>query len=103
LSPHDQFLDQIFTMLNDTFGGVTYSSTRPAVFHGVWTNPETGQPEPDSSILVVVDALITEAEPEYPDFLVQLGELKARLQQGLHQALIWMTVHPINRIAAHDP
>jgi len=103
LSPHDELLNAVFTELNEDFGGVTYSNTRPAVFHGFWLDPTTQLPAPDSSILVMIDASIVDGDSGFTELLAYLGTLKRRLQDGLGQKLIWMTIHQVSRLTAADP
>lgn len=67
LSPHDDFLNDIFTELNRDFHGVTYSTTWPAAFHGFWIDPGTQLPSPDSNILVMIDASLVEGDTGFGD------------------------------------
>lgn len=98
-----EFLNEIFTELNRRFKGVTYSRTAPpAAFHGFWITPG-GVIEPDNNVLVTIDAILTEADQEFGEMVEYLADLKRRLQERLEQTLIWMTIHPVNRVVAFDP
>lgn len=101
-SPHDRFLNDIFSELNHDFGGVTYSSTFPAAFHGLWLDSDTGLPDADNNILVTFDVALSESDDGFRDLLAYLAALTSRLQGALRQKLIWMVLHPVWRVTAHD-
>jgi len=93
-------IDQVLTELTQACGGVTFSSPNPSVFAGRWVNPSKEEPDGDDLVLILADAPVL---PDAPSLAAYLSNLKLRCQRDFEQDLVWITVHRVDRITAHDP
>jgi hypothetical protein len=93
-------VDDVLTELVQICGGVTSSSLFPAIFLGRWFDPQTRTTGDDDNLLIIADALI---QVSAASLIKYLESLKFRCQIDFAEKIIFITVHPVNRIATHDP
>src|SRR5262245_40681723 len=93
-----------FLLLNDIIDhtvryakGATVSSLYPPVFDGSWL--EGGVVVQDRNVMIIID---TEVPAESPALAEYLDNLKLRCQQDFNQQIVWLTIHPIQRITTKD-
>jgi len=96
---HDAFFDAVVTALRREFGGVTWSLEQDSVFRGWWIDPDTKQPTKNTNVLIFFDVNESKYDGNVTDYLI---DLKRNLQDGMGEKIIWMTTHPVRRIAAFD-
>jgi hypothetical protein len=70
------------------------------VFDGWWFDPRDQQVKTDANLLILADAPFP---PESSPLLAYVDGLKARCQRDFFQDLVWLTVHPVERITTDDP
>lgn len=92
-------IDTVLTQLIEICGGVTVSSLLPSVFDGWWIDGQRRTIQ-DANVLILADALIAPDARALNEFL---DNLKRTCQQDFGQDVIWLAVHPIERIATDDP
>jgi hypothetical protein len=95
-----QFLliDEVVTHLLGTCGGITLSSDLPPAFSGVWVD-DTQVTQWESNLLIIADAPVSIGDA---DFALYLDRLKERAQRDFGQDIIWITIHPVSRVATSD-
>jgi hypothetical protein len=89
----------ILTNLVQVCGGVTVSSRLLTGFEGLWFDPDDQQIKGDQNILVLADAPIV---PNLSALNAYLDVLKTRAQHEFRQDIIWVTMHPVDRIDTND-
>ena len=97
-------LDDVMTNLTVLCGGVTSSPVFPephhdSAFHGWWHDTKAGGVVSDSNILLVADAPLPTTEPLLHTYL---EILKLNCQEDFAQDIVWLTIHPVERIADSD-
>jgi hypothetical protein len=91
-------VDDVITELIRLAGGATVSSIAPSVFDGWWIDGG-GATVRDANVLITADINVS---PDDAALLVYLDSLKLRCQQNFQQDIVWLTVHPVDRIATGD-
>lgn len=89
----------ILTGLVQVCGGVTVSSRLLTGFEGLWFDPDDQQIKGDQNLLVLADAPLTLNVPALTQYL---DTLKLRCQRDFQQDIIWVTVHPVDRVSTDD-
>jgi hypothetical protein len=94
---HNRDLRRILNELVLFCKGVTFSPTENPFF-GIWEE-DVGKNEDAQRILIIADApnLIND-----PLLVAYLEYMKLRTQRIFGEQIIWLTVHRIDRISAHD-
>jgi hypothetical protein len=95
--PEFLLLNDVITELIDFAHGATVSSLNPPVFDGWWL--DQGRSIQDANVMIIADVA---AEPDVPALIAYLDRLKRRCQHDFDQDIVWLTVHPIDRIATDD-
>jgi len=92
-------ITDILTSLVQVCGGVTVSSRLLTGFEGLWFDPNDQQIKGDQNLLVLADAPLA---PTAPALALYLDALKPRCQRDFQQDIIWVTIHPVDRINTDD-
>lgn len=96
----DGLFNEVITEIRRDFGGVTWSQDHRPVFRGWWIDPVTHELSRNDNILIFFD--VDPSKTSRAKLLTYLAALKQRLQNGLGEKLIWMTIYPAERITAFD-